>query len=152
MIGHTLFPQTSTPLACWRSGDSTPSKERTFLIFKITLGNCQLTQTCNKEKFYMRLSKRRIDFYLRIVWYRRTGISCYEVSTDCGQTWNNCSRKTKYRQLENERYYRYCKRCLHGPPMHGLQIHLRGRLLFVWDITITSVPLHVPYKSELIIT
>ena len=27
-----------------------------------------------------------------------------------------------------------------------------GRLLFVWDITITSALLHVPYKSELIIT
>ena len=33
---------------------------------------------------------------------------------------------------------------------YGLQ--LRGRLLFVRDITITSVLLHVPYKSELIIT
>ena len=39
---------------------------------------------------------------------------------------------------------------------NGLQLHLHcvlyGRLLFVQDITITSALLHVPYKSELIIT
>ena len=38
----------------------------------------------------------------------------------------------------------------------GLQLHLCcvpfGRLLFVWDITIMSALLHVPYMSELIIT
>ena len=39
---------------------------------------------------------------------------------------------------------------------NGLQLHPHcvphGRLLFVWDITIRSALLHVPYKSELIIT
>ena len=39
---------------------------------------------------------------------------------------------------------------------NGLQLHPHcvpyGRLLFVWDITIMSALLHVPYKSELIIT
>ena len=35
---------------------------------------------------------------------------------------------------------------------YGLQLRLSGRLLFVRDITITSALLHVPYKSELIIT
>ena len=39
---------------------------------------------------------------------------------------------------------------------NGLQLHLLcvpySRLLFVWDITIMSTLLHVPYKSELIIT
>ena len=39
--------------------------------------------------------------------------------------------------IKYERYYRYCKRCLHGPLMHGLQLRPRGRLLFVRDITIT---------------
>ena len=57
-----------------------------------------------------------------------------------------------YDLLQYERYYRYCKRCLHGPPMHGLQLRPCSRLLFVWDITITFTLLHVPYKSELIIT
>ena len=32
--------------------------------------------------------------------------------------------------------------------MHGLQLRLRGRLLFVRDITITSVLLHVRCNSQ----
>ena len=42
------------------------------------------------------------------------------------------------------------------PPLNGLQLCLHcvlyGRLLFVWDFTISSALLHVLYKSELIIT
>ena len=62
------------------------------------------------------------------------------------------------RLIVHERYYRYCKRCLVTVATlpNGLQLHPRcvpyGRLLFVRDITITSALLHVPYKSELIVT
>ena len=66
--------------------------------------------------------------------------------------------------LKNERYYTYCKRCLHilhdavtvATLLNGLQLCLHCP---DWKVTVCTghyhyvrAGLHVPYKSELIIT